>query len=408
METLNQALFSLTVDNLKLYLRLFLPDEQGGNKKAELIERIENGLKDNKLQVQYQRLDQWQQLAVAETLYAPDKLFHADEFKAKYATSPTLSHSKDDNHSYYSHQKEPARIRLFLHSSDKYSRYALTIPDDICTQLKAFVAKPKQASLSSKTELPGQSEENQALTIRPMEQEALLDLHLMLHLVEQGKIQVSEKTGRGSKTTLGLLTDTLNNADFYPLTPKQHKWEQEIGSIKAFAWPLLLQTAKLVQINGKKLALSKTGVSKLSNPPADILRLIWQRWQKNTLLDEFKRIDEIKGQNSKGRIITAVAPRRAVIQDALCQCPQGKWVEVDNFFNFMQASQRHFEISHNPWKLYISDAQYGSLGYDGCHDWTILQGRYLLCLLFEYVATLGMIDVAYTEPENARDDFCDN
>jgi hypothetical protein len=34
-----------------------------------------------------------------------------------------------------------------------------------------------------------------------------------------------------------------------------------------------------------------------------------------------------------------------------------------------------------------------------------LQLRYLLCFLFEYVAALGIIDVAYIEPNGARNDF---
>ena len=41
----------------------------------------------------------------------------------------------------------------------------------------------------------------------------------------------------------------------------------------------------------------------------------------------------------------------------------------------------------------------------GTLTWDILEGRYLLCLLFEYVATLGMIDVAFTDPDGARTDF---
>jgi hypothetical protein len=53
------------------------------------------------------------------------------------------------------------------------------------------------------------------------------------------------------------------------------------------------------------------------------------------------------------------------------------------------------------------DAQYGSLGYDGYGGWHILQARYALCLLFEYAATLGLIDVAYVPPDGARPDYHD-
>ena len=37
--------------------------------------------------------------------------------------------------------------------------------------------------------------------------------------------------------------------------------------------------------------------------------------------------------------------------------------------------------------------------------WEILQARYALCVLFEYAATLGLIDVAYVPPADAREDF---
>ncbi len=37
--------------------------------------------------------------------------------------------------------------------------------------------------------------------------------------------------------------------------------------------------------------------------------------------------------------------------------------------------------------------------------WDVLEGRYALCVLFEYAATIGVIDVAYTDPRGARDDY---
>nr|WP_230416073.1 helicase-associated domain-containing protein [Micromonospora tarapacensis] len=60
------------------------------------------------------------------------------------------------------------------------------------------------------------------------------------------------------------------------------------------------------------------------------------------------------------------------------------------------------------WKLYLEDPQYGSLGYAGFGEWELLEGRYTLAVLFEYAATLGLIDVAYDEPGGARDDYHEN
>lgn len=402
MNTLNEAISSLTVDELKKYLYL-VPDEKGGSKKAQLVERVSNGLTGSKLQAQYQQLDQLQKLAVAEALYDSELHLHLDRFSAKYKELPELSIAPEGR-SYGTYNNSPSRLRLFLYGTDRYNFHRtdnLYIPHDLAKQLRAFVAKPAPFKLNSYQELPTANEDEEKLTIRLCEQEALIDLPTIFNLLQQGKLKASAKTGRGSAATSKLLANTLHNGDFYSETGGA-------DAQKAFAWPLLLQAAKLAQVSGSKLELSKTGTRQLSRDSADTLRLLWQRWQKNTLLDEFKRIDEIKGQNSKGRVMTAVAPRRKVVAEALTHCPVGKWVGVDDFFNYMVACELDFEVTHDLWKLYICDREYGMLGYLGFHDWSLLQGRYTLCLLFEYAATLGMVDVAYVSPDNARDDFRGN
>ncbi|WP_228059050.1 hypothetical protein [Nostoc sp. LEGE 06077] len=65
-----------------------------------------------------------------------------------------------------------------------------------------------------------------------------------------------------------------------------------------------------------------------------------------------------------------------------------------------------FEVTRNPLNLYISDSHYGSLGNNG-DDWEILQSRYALCLLFKYLATLGMINIAYVHPGSICLDYTD-
>jgi hypothetical protein len=389
--TLNEALAVLTVDQLKKYLG-FVPNEQGGSKKADLMQRIENGLAGDKLQAQFKQLDALQQAAVAEALYDPARRYRPQEFRAKYGAYPTLADKKGRSSFAY----EPLRIRLFLYSPANYGESELQIPQDLATRLKAFVAKPAAATLPIEKTVPTAMEDGQAIIVRQTETEVLRDLPTLLRLVEQGKVQVGEKTGYPSAASLKLLGEALTEGDFYAELP-----------IKAFAWPTLLQAAKLAQASGKKLGLSKAGMGALSKPPADTLRTLWQKWQKTTLLDEFSRIDEIKGQRSKGRVMTAVAARREVVQEALRQCPVGEWVGVDSLFAFMQATRLHFEVTHDPWKLYIGDAGYGNFGYEGYGGWSILQGRYILCLVFEYAATLGMVDVAYIDPDHARDDYRD-
>jgi hypothetical protein len=140
--------------------------------------------------------------------------------------------------------------------------------------------------------------------------------------------------------------------------------------------------------------------------PAKTLKAIWKKWLKTTLLDELRRTESIKGQTGKAkRSLTAVSGRRSQIAAALAQCPVGTWINYDDLKRYMIASNQTFEVSRNPESLYLSQAGYGNL-YEAGGSWSILQDAYMKCFLFEYAATLGLLNVAYITPYDApRDDF---
>jgi hypothetical protein len=174
--------------------------------------------------------------------------------------------------------------------------------------------------------------------------------------------------------------------------------------MRAVAWPLLIQAGGLAQLSGSKLQLTKAGRTALAEPAAKTLKILWEKWTRTTLFDELARIECVKGQTGKGKHgLTAPASRRAAIATALAECPAQRWIAADELLRFIHASEDDFAVSRNAWYLYIEELQYGSLGYEGGAD--ILDGRYLLCLLFEYAATLGLMDVAFIPPAGARGDY---
>jgi hypothetical protein len=400
MNTLNEVLGRLTIDQLKSLMR-WLPDASPTGKKDQLVGAILRSLAGDGLRALWDRLDDIERMAVAETAYALDGLFDGNRFRAKYGRLPDFTIKENGRrHSYYG---PPTALGLFLYHQDG----CYSLPDDMRERLRAFVPEPEPVRLSTIETLPAEIGENR-LTVRHTERDAMVDLSVLLRLTDQGKLQVSDKTSLPGSATLRLLTESLAGGDFYAHRSKQDQWDQKIGPIKAFSWPLMLQAAGLVQRNGSKLALSTAGRKALASSQASVLGTIWNKWLKSSLFDEFSRVDVIKGQKSKGRVMTAVAPRRAAINEILRLCPVGAWIDVDDISRFMQATGHTFDVTHDPWKLYISDPQYGSLGNNGFHhSWEILQFRYLLCFLLEYAAALGIIDVAYIEATGARNDFGD-
>lgn len=394
--TFKDLLVRHTVADLKALMD-HLPGADRVGLKDELIDRILLAMSGPELKAIFSRLDPMQQAAIAEAVHHPLGEYASQRFHAKYHAAPAFVIETKD--AYGRADKKNSALCLFIHYVSELSRQM--VPPDLQAQLKAFIPVPPSVTLESTDDSP--CEEN--LTTRMTEREALQELMVMLRTIDQERIQVSEKTALPSSATLRLITEKLVGGDFYPWIEKKDKWDQQVGPIKAFAWPMLLQAGGLAVRTGSRLVLSPQGIKALSAKPAEVLRGLWRKWLKTTIIDEFSRVDEIKGQSAKGRVMTAVAPRRAIIDDALRNCPIGRWIAVDDFSQFMRASDRVFAVTHNPWKLYLSERQYGSLGYEGSGGWNILQDRYILALLFEYAAALGLIDVAYFHPAGACDDF---
>ena len=234
--------------------------------------------------------------------------------------------------------------------------------------------------------------------MRLPEQEALLNVRTMLELCAAGELRCSEKTGRPSAATVGTVASNLAHGDFYLLEP-----------IASFAWPLLIQAGGLAKNEGGRLQLTPRGRTAMRKPPADVIADLWRRWQTHAMIDEFSRIEEIKGQRGRN-VLSAAKPRRQVVATAMARyVPADEWTAVDSLFIAMRRGGQNPTIARSEialWRLYIGgSAEYGSLGYDGTHRWDVVEGRYTLAVLFEYAGTLGLVDLDYVHPADAREDF---
>jgi hypothetical protein len=259
------------------------------------------------------------------------------------------------------------------------------------------LAKAWEAGPVSRTErdLP----DSDGRGVRLTEREALTNLRTVLELCAAGKVKCSDKTSRPSAATIRAIDAHLVYGDFYADEP-----------IAAFAWPLLLQAGGLARLDGARLQPTPKGRVALGKPPAEVIRGLWQRWLTHAVIDEFSRIEEIKGQRIRN-VLTAAKTRRQVVDSALAACPPGEWIGVDTLFATMRAGGLSPTIARNEmalWKLYLVNPEYGSLGYAGFGDWELLEGRYTLAVLFEYAGTLGLVDLDYVDAAGARDDYHDN
>ncbi|MGG7055189.1 hypothetical protein [Nitrosomonas sp. ANs5] len=418
LKTAAEGLNIRTVDDLKKILQL-LPIQTRPTRKAELVDTIAGYLLGAGLKTLWQELDQLQQAAVAEAVYLTGGRHQEEQFRAKYGASPKWH----DRSSSYSYNRPAAKLDLFFHPVGTYTAPNL-LPEDLRLKLKAFVPEPKTLTLPSSEQPPQtfrvehryfdyqkrqsiETEHDVPVKCCHTEQVAQQDLLAVLRLIHLGKISVSDKTLMPNKATLTTIAPLLQGGDYYSEAdePDNHHLEP-IGAIKPFAWVMLVQVGGLASLDGKKLQLTKAGQKAMGAPPATAIQSIWKKWLKTTFLDELRRVESIKGQTGKAkRSLTAVSGRRALIVEALGECPAGEWVAYDDLKRYMIASNQTFDVSRNPEYLYISEPGYGHL-YEAGGSWSILQDAYMKCFLFEYAATLGLLDVAYFTPyDTPRGDF---
>ena len=228
--------------------------------------------------------------------------------------------------------------------------------------------------------------------------DALSNLVSVLELAADGQVRYSASTRRPTAATVKLVEDVLVAGDFY-----------DSGEpIAAFAWPPLIQVGGLARLAGTRLELSPRGRAALARPSYEALGVLWARWLGSVSTDELARIEAIKGQRKPGTLTSAIT-RRAAVAAALAALPPGAWTGTGKLLASLRAQQQPPLVAARSlralWRLYVVDSYFGSLGHAGPRTWDLVEGRYALCVLFEYAATLGLIDVAYTEPRGARDDY---
>ncbi len=407
-ETVEDALMEgYTVPVVKEICKLLISKPPA--RKSDIVVSLCNSIKGDGLRSIWTRLDALDQTAVSEIVHSPYFQLDTSKFMVKYGKLPNIGYVSDYG------ERKATLINLFIINS--------TMPQDLKERLKDFVPKPSSYTIETQEDISGtytqifndydykKKEKVEVVNKIPMVRldtlmPALQDVLSVLRIIDSGKIGVSDKTKRPTEAGVRIIASILEHGDFYVFDKDGDN--SETGHMKAFAWPLIIQSAKLAELSGSKLKLTKQGQKALNSPPHEIILKLWDRWLNTKIIDEFSRVESIKGQKGKGkRGFSALAERRRCIADTLALCPAEKWISVETLFKSIRALDNNFVVTRDEWSLYIAELRYGSLGYDCSHKWEILQGRYTLAFLFEYAATMGIIDIAYIQPSMARNDYYD-
>ena len=244
----------------------------------------------------------------------------------------------------------------------------------------------------------GPARAGRAVTVRCTAPDALSNFVAVLELAADGQLRCGASTRRPAAGTVRLVDDALVGGDYY---------DSGGEPIAAFGWPMLLQSGGLARLAGTALELTPRGEAALARPSYQALGALWQRWLKSVSHDELSRIEAIRGQH-RASTLTPAARRREAVADGLAAVRPGEWIDADTMLGILATQPAPLTAARSRialWRLYLVDSCRGSLGHAGGRAWAVVEGRYALCVLFEYAATMGVVDVAYTDPRGAREDY---
>lgn len=376
-----------TSDDLKARFK-FLPFTcSAPNRKADMIRKLHTTLTSvENIKLIWSCLTEVQKLFLQEAVHNHHGYIDPFIFKEKYQlTAPS---TKGDRYSHLGEKKEQL-LAPFFYPEYRYGS-PVRIPDDLLKSLKPLIPHPPAFTI----DIASFSDED--IILFESSQHTESELNTLINAIKDKSLTVSPKTGMPSKALLKKLSNQLN--ELY-----SEEFETSLGNIKSFGWVQILKSASWIkESNGQLNVNVKTATPQQKN--SDTIKQLFWDWQQNHQFDEFSRINAIKGQKGKGKeYFTTPESRRKACTETLKACPVGEWVSFTDFMRLMAAEGHYYLITEDSSFLYIGHAHYGRI-----YQEESLTNVYTRCLMMEYFTTLGMIDIAYLDPNAASDEYFNN
>ncbi len=389
----SEIMESLRVDNLKsLAKRVGIPKDV--TRKPELIAALDRFLKANPASF-VERLGPVEKDVLAEAVYNQNRV-NRTVFSAKYQVEfPRLR----------AYDKMGSLLEMV--TTDDPEGLGIEVPKSIGELLKPLLEKPaapRPATIEKIPETldlrepdkPARPDDIRPIHVYSGERTALVELRRVLQSAQGGKLRTQPKSGRPTPATERAIAALLASPDFDLEMPAElcDGYSLKPGAVRAHAWAVLVQQCGWCKASGETLKLTKEGGEMLESGSLEAFARGVDSFGFDDDFDELNRVNHIRGQAGKNRRwLSDSAERRESVLDGMVEWPVNEWMEFDEAFRFLNASGHTFSVTNDSDLLYFGERRYGAI----CDDDGI-DRQYLRALLFESLAALGLVDVAYVYP----------
>jgi hypothetical protein len=383
---LAQILYQKTNDQLK-QLATFCSDCRGMQRKDDLVRCIRQSLlTPGSLRQLWQRLDDLSKKAVAAA-YHNEGEFNESAFVAQYGKLPKRSQSP------FLWQQPPILLDLFIYNG--------SLPTDLMPLLENLAPSPDKFQVQGVAEVPEEIKWLDGQRVKLIRAETELagrhDLIAYLRLVAGGELNAGSSSGPVPPGGLKKIVQNLLLGDFLP-HPENYRAAQIIRPV---GLDMFARGAGLVDVSYYSgMRLTELGQQFYQTQTPELLLEAFETWSQQGYFDELTRISGLKGLKSNQTRLTKPAGRREKIIEALSWCPAGVWIDIRDFYRAIKIWHFDFDVETTLYSnLYVGYRDYGMLY--GEDYWKVIKGLYINVVLWEYLGSIGALDLLYTEPEYA-------
>lgn len=359
-------------------------------KKADMVDALNRYL-DNRQNIIniWQRLSPFEKEMLEEYIRANGKL---DTYQIK---DICLKHKVKYTNSYYNnglctHFEEYSRARLYFIKG--------TMPYEIFETLKTLV-KPVEFTFAPRAILdPEKIDKEKYDAIITIGETFARDFTNFIRLLNQVKLKITPKNLLPGKPAVVKINQALENKE-----PLLSPWE-DIGDIKSignttliYGRSMLLQEAGLAGINSNELVLGEKAEKFLTSNTVEKCKMLFNAYTGSKRINELERIRELKVR-AEGYYSTRLSTCRKTVLNYIIKLPVNKWVELAEIQQAMKNNHRNF-VSKAVGEIMVYDEydkQYFSRYND---DWLQIEGGVIEVIILEYLAVMGIVDVALEETE---------
>jgi hypothetical protein len=328
--------------------------------------------------------------------YHNDGVFHAEAFANQYGELP--QRPGQSKYGYLYGSGEWMILDLFFVYEHSYNKNldGLSIHPEIMPLLEPLMPEPDRFRLEGRTGLPEGVEIWKEYPPAPIvtvetEEAGRRDLLLFLALLDQKAIRLNSKGTQLTAKGVEVLSSKLNISD------ANIEDQQARGTIRAYGLTTFALASNLVRRGN----LTELGREYLTTEDPELLLDAFTAWTASDVVDEIYRIDAIKGYRARGTRLTKPSTRRERIIEALSWSPVGEWIAAIDFLRAIKIWQLDFDMEEGR-----TDNLYVGYRHDryqpwatGRDMWLLTNGLYIYAVLWEYLSTIGAIDIAWVDAE---------